>query len=291
MLLRPVVLVSMLLTLPMAPAFAETRVGDTIVISQAVADDFYAVGGRLQIDASVAGDAVLAGGSVDIEGDVDGDVSATGGQIAISGGVGDDDDVVRGEHVVEEPVARAAHQLHVEVEIGALQGVRVAGGRGGVEVGEAPVEGREVAGGGRGGRVAGAERLQPAADVVDVHQLLPGVAAHERPPAGHGPHQALLLQAGERRQQGRAGHTEPGRKLLLRELLARGEIPVDDHGLEGLVGFLIQVFVVGPQIDRGPPGRSRTAVHRGRSHARGGWHESFSNFAYCILYAKLPTVS
>ncbi|MDQ1302042.1 MAG: hypothetical protein QG595_25 [Pseudomonadota bacterium] len=90
MLLRPVVLVSMLLTLPMAPVFAETRVGDTIVISQAVADDFYAVGGRLQIDASVAGDAVLAGGSVDIEGDIDGDVSATGGQVAISGGVGDD---------------------------------------------------------------------------------------------------------------------------------------------------------------------------------------------------------
>lgn len=88
--LRPVVLVSVLLTLPMAPVIAETRVGDTIVISQAVPEDFYAVGGRLQIDASVGGDAVLAAGSVDIEGDIDGDVSAAGGQITIAGGVGDD---------------------------------------------------------------------------------------------------------------------------------------------------------------------------------------------------------
>lgn len=83
-------LVPFLLTLPMAPVSAETRVGDTIVIRQAVPEDLYAVGGRLQIDASVAGDAVLAAGSVDIEGDIDGDVSAAGGQIAIAGGVGDD---------------------------------------------------------------------------------------------------------------------------------------------------------------------------------------------------------
>lgn len=83
-------LFAFLLTLPMAPAIAETRVGDTIVISQGIPEDFYAVGGRLQIDASVAGDAVLAAGSIDIEGDIDGDVSAAGGQITIAGGVGDD---------------------------------------------------------------------------------------------------------------------------------------------------------------------------------------------------------
>jgi cytoskeletal protein CcmA (bactofilin family) len=88
--LRPVVLVSILLALSLAPVMAETRVGDTIVISQAVPEDFYAVGSRLQIDASVAGDAVLAGGGIDIGGDVDGDVSAASGQIRISGGVGDD---------------------------------------------------------------------------------------------------------------------------------------------------------------------------------------------------------
>jgi cytoskeletal protein CcmA (bactofilin family) len=95
--LRPVVLVSVVLTLSMAPAMAETRAGDTVVVSRAVPEDFYAVGGRLQIDAAVAGDAVLAAGTIDIEGDIEGDVSAAGGQIAISGGVGDDLRVAGGE--------------------------------------------------------------------------------------------------------------------------------------------------------------------------------------------------
>lgn len=87
---RPVLRLLFLLALPVMSALADTRVGDTIVISQAVPDDLYAVGGRLRIEGSVAGDAVLAAGTVAIEGDIDGDVSAAGGQVAISGGVGDD---------------------------------------------------------------------------------------------------------------------------------------------------------------------------------------------------------
>lgn len=78
------------LALLAAPLMADTRVGDTIVISQPIAEDLQAVGGRLQLDASVAGDAVIAAGSIDIEGDVEGDVSAAGGQIVITGGIGDD---------------------------------------------------------------------------------------------------------------------------------------------------------------------------------------------------------
>ncbi len=88
--LRLVFLLPFLVTLLVAPVRADTRVGDTIVISETVPEDLYAVGGRLRIDGSVTGDAVLAAGTVAIDGDIDGDVNVAGGQIGISGGVGDD---------------------------------------------------------------------------------------------------------------------------------------------------------------------------------------------------------
>ncbi len=88
--MRLVFLLPFLVTLPMVPVAAETRVGDTIAISEPVPEDLYAVGGRLRIDGPVTGDAVLAAGTVAIDGDIDGDVSVAGGQIGISGGVGDD---------------------------------------------------------------------------------------------------------------------------------------------------------------------------------------------------------
>lgn len=88
--LRLVLLVAFLVTLPVIAVRADTRVGDSIVISHAVMDDLYAIGGRLQIDGSVDGDAVLAAGTVAVAGNIEGDVSAGGGQIDISGGVGND---------------------------------------------------------------------------------------------------------------------------------------------------------------------------------------------------------
>lgn len=88
--LRLVFLLPFLVTLLVVPVRADTRVGDTIVISETVPEDLYAVGGRLRVDGSVTGDAVLAAGTVAIDGDIDGDVNVAGGQIGISGGVGDD---------------------------------------------------------------------------------------------------------------------------------------------------------------------------------------------------------
>ncbi len=88
--LRLVFLLPLLVALPAVPVCADTRVGDAIVISEAVPEDLYAVGGRLRINGPVTGDAVLAAGTVALDGDVDGDVSVAGGQIGISGGVGDD---------------------------------------------------------------------------------------------------------------------------------------------------------------------------------------------------------
>ena len=88
--LRHVFLLPFLVTLFVVPVRAETRVGDSIVISKTIPEDLYAIGGRLRIAGSVAGDTVLAAGTVAIAGDVDGDVSVAGGQIGISGGVGDD---------------------------------------------------------------------------------------------------------------------------------------------------------------------------------------------------------
>jgi cytoskeletal protein CcmA (bactofilin family) len=116
--LRFILFVLFVMTLPMAPVMAETRVGDTIVISQAVPEDFYAAGARLEIDASVAGDAVLAAGSIGIDGDIDGDVSAAGGQITISGGVGDDLRAAGGEvslrGFVTDEVSMAGGSVRIE---------------------------------------------------------------------------------------------------------------------------------------------------------------------------------
>lgn len=90
MTLRLILPVLFLATLPASAVLADMRFGDTIVISQSIPEDLYAVGGSLSIDGSVEGDAVLGAGTVVIAGDVDGDVSAGGGQIDIPGGVGDD---------------------------------------------------------------------------------------------------------------------------------------------------------------------------------------------------------
>lgn len=95
--LRLLCLVPLLVTVLMAPARADMRVGDTIVISESVPEDLYAIGGRLRIDGAVAGDAVLAAGTVAIAGDIDGDASVGGGHVAISGGVGDDLRVAGGD--------------------------------------------------------------------------------------------------------------------------------------------------------------------------------------------------
>lgn len=72
------------------PSLAETRLSDSVVISESIDDDLYAAGGEVQIDGSVAGAATLAAGSAGISGDVEGDVIVAGGRINLDGGVGDD---------------------------------------------------------------------------------------------------------------------------------------------------------------------------------------------------------
>jgi hypothetical protein len=76
--------------LPAAPVSAETLFSDSVVVSQVVDDDLYAMGGEVQIDGSVSGAVVLAAGNAGIAGDVEGDVMVVGGRIDLSGGVGDD---------------------------------------------------------------------------------------------------------------------------------------------------------------------------------------------------------
>ena len=72
------------------PLLAETRFSDSVVVTQAIDDDLYAVAGEVRIESAVAGAAVLAAGSAEISGDVEGDVLLAGGRINLAGGVGDD---------------------------------------------------------------------------------------------------------------------------------------------------------------------------------------------------------
>jgi cytoskeletal protein CcmA (bactofilin family) len=73
-----------------AGAAAETRLADTVVVSEAIDDDLYAAAGAVRIEGSVAGAAALAAGSAGITGDVGGDVLVAAGRVELAGGVGDD---------------------------------------------------------------------------------------------------------------------------------------------------------------------------------------------------------
>ncbi len=125
MMLRAVFLIPFLVMLLAVPARADMRVGDTIVISQSIGEDLYAVGGRLRIDGAVDGDAVLAAGTVAIEGDVDGDVSVGGGRVTISGGVGDDLRAVGGDVVLQGFVTD--HAAIVGATVSIAEGSAIAG--------------------------------------------------------------------------------------------------------------------------------------------------------------------
>jgi cytoskeletal protein CcmA (bactofilin family) len=91
--LLPVVLVPLLLAalaLAAGPARCETRLSDSVVVSQGLDDDLYAVGGEVRIEDSVSGAALIAAGNALIAGDVEGDAMVAAGQIEVAGGVGDD---------------------------------------------------------------------------------------------------------------------------------------------------------------------------------------------------------
>ncbi|MEZ5565530.1 MAG: polymer-forming cytoskeletal protein [Gammaproteobacteria bacterium] len=71
-------------------AAAETRLSDSVIISQVLDDDLYAAAGKVRIDGRVTGAAVVAAGSARFSGDVDGDVIVAAGRVDVEGGVGDD---------------------------------------------------------------------------------------------------------------------------------------------------------------------------------------------------------
>jgi cytoskeletal protein CcmA (bactofilin family) len=72
------------------PLLAETRFSDSLVVTQAIDDDLYAVAGEVRIEGAIGGAAALAAGSAQITGDVEGDVMLAGGRINLAGGAGDD---------------------------------------------------------------------------------------------------------------------------------------------------------------------------------------------------------
>ncbi|MEO8223387.1 MAG: polymer-forming cytoskeletal protein [Gammaproteobacteria bacterium] len=85
-----IVLVVAVMTLAGGDLRAETRLSNSVVVSQPLPDDLYAVAGDVRIESSVAGAALLATGRAEISGDVDGDVILAAGRVDLAGGVGDD---------------------------------------------------------------------------------------------------------------------------------------------------------------------------------------------------------
>jgi len=89
----PAPLIALLLAFALLGAVlarAETRLSDSVVVSQALDDDLYAIGGEVRIDDAVSGSVAVAAGSARISGDVESDVMVAGGRIEVGGGVGDD---------------------------------------------------------------------------------------------------------------------------------------------------------------------------------------------------------
>lgn len=89
----PGVLASLLMAamaLPAGSIAAETRLSESVVITEAVDGDLYAMGGEVRIDGAVAGAIAVAAGDAAIAGDIESDAMLAAGRIDLSGGVGDD---------------------------------------------------------------------------------------------------------------------------------------------------------------------------------------------------------
>jgi len=127
------------LALLAAPVSAEALFSDSVIISQAVDDDLYAVGGEVRIDGSVSGAVVLAAGSAGIAGDVEGDAMIAGGRIALSGGVGDDLRVAGGNVRISGFVTDQATIAGGSVSIGPGSAI---GGRTWIAAGDVEIEGQ-----------------------------------------------------------------------------------------------------------------------------------------------------
>lgn len=61
---------------------------ETVVISDVLSGDVYAVGGTVRVDGAVTGDLMVAGGQVIINGDISEDIRVAGGTVVINGVVG-----------------------------------------------------------------------------------------------------------------------------------------------------------------------------------------------------------
>lgn len=78
--------VGFLLLLVAAPVLAFVpRAGDTVTVTEAIADDLYVAGGTVRVTGDVDGDIVAAGGTVSVESQTTGGVLAAGGTLQIGG--------------------------------------------------------------------------------------------------------------------------------------------------------------------------------------------------------------
>jgi len=84
-----------------APAFAaddvQIRLGDKVVVSEAIEGSLNAAGGRIVVEAPVEGDASLAGGSITVKGAVRDHLRAAGGHVTIDGPIGGNVSVMAGK--------------------------------------------------------------------------------------------------------------------------------------------------------------------------------------------------
>ena len=79
------------LLLALSPSLLSAQeVDESVLVSENVADDFYAAGNQVIIEADIDGDAVLAGGTVIVTGAVSEDLIVAGGTVTVTGDIGDD---------------------------------------------------------------------------------------------------------------------------------------------------------------------------------------------------------
>lgn len=89
-------LVMVAVVLPAGSLVAESRLSDSVVITEAVDDDLYAMGGEVRIDGDIEGDAMLAAGRIDFSGGIGDDLRAVGGNVAVTGFVTDQATIAAG---------------------------------------------------------------------------------------------------------------------------------------------------------------------------------------------------
>ena len=100
----------------------------------------------------------------------------------------------------------------------------------------------------------GGQAFQDLPQLEDGNHLKLVEMANEEAATGNGLDEFVLLEKFQGVDERRAADPQVLRQFFLGDLVAGQQLPLDDHGLEDLVGFLIEVLVLRPEVDDTPSG-------------------------------------